>query len=209
MSAVWVECPKCGAKRDASNRFTSPANAEKDAREWEALHRDGKCLEAAALERKMERAALVARHRAVDGEIAALRDEQRELVRKVRALDVQRRPAVYPTDAQREGIKVAAQRIRDKVPSKSHHGDPCGPAVDGEDADRRSGQYSVTVETQRGRINMYAGAPLEWEGGGARQWHFSEGDVAALRDLVLAEGLTIFSEWRHDDGFAVIVGFAD
>lgn len=28
----WITCPNCGEKRDASGRYTSPANREKDQR---------------------------------------------------------------------------------------------------------------------------------------------------------------------------------
>ncbi len=43
-----ITCPNCGEKRDTSNRYTSPANAEKDARDWAEQHESGKCAVAEA-----------------------------------------------------------------------------------------------------------------------------------------------------------------
>jgi len=41
---IWVKCPHCKEFRDVSNRYTSPANAEKDAREWKEQHESGACI---------------------------------------------------------------------------------------------------------------------------------------------------------------------
>lgn len=38
-----VRCSHCGEPRDRSNRYTSPANAAKDARDWEEEHESGRC----------------------------------------------------------------------------------------------------------------------------------------------------------------------
>jgi DNA polymerase I-like protein with 3'-5' exonuclease and polymerase domains len=43
---TWITCPNCGEKRDTSNRYTSPANAEKDARDWKRDHKSGACVAA-------------------------------------------------------------------------------------------------------------------------------------------------------------------
>lgn len=43
MAQRIVTCPHCGEWRDASNRYTSPANARRDALDWEAEHGAGQC----------------------------------------------------------------------------------------------------------------------------------------------------------------------
>lgn len=47
---AYEKCLYCGEDRDTSNRFTSPANAEKDYAEWIVLHAGGKCVEVQYLE---------------------------------------------------------------------------------------------------------------------------------------------------------------
>lgn len=44
-SPYWITCPHCGEMRDASSRYTSPANAEKDRADWAAQHESGACTE--------------------------------------------------------------------------------------------------------------------------------------------------------------------
>jgi hypothetical protein len=185
VSAVWVECPKCGAKRDTSNRFTSPDNARRDAEQWEALHRDGKCVEANALLRDD----LVAQYEDAQRRRRVAIDDEMQLRAQIRALDNVARP-VFPTAEQRAGIATACQRLRDEVPSKSHHGDPCGP---------EGSEYIVTCEQQCGRVNVYAKAPYKFDSA-ERQWSLNERDVDAFRLLFEAEGFEVFSTWRHDDG---------
>jgi len=43
-SPYWITCEHCGEKRDASTRYTSPANAERDRRRWKEEHLSGLCL---------------------------------------------------------------------------------------------------------------------------------------------------------------------
>lgn len=44
MPGIWITCPRCGASRDTSNRYTSPANQRRDHEAWERVHgRDGYC----------------------------------------------------------------------------------------------------------------------------------------------------------------------
>lgn len=124
----------------------------------------------------------------------AIADEMR-LRAAIRALDDVARPE-FPTDAQREGIKTAVQRIRDAVPSKSHHGDPCGP---------KGGEYVVTCETERRRINVFAKSPFKFDSG-ERQWKMTRGEIESLRMIIEAQGCTIFDSWQHDDGVGFIVG---
>lgn len=45
MGAYWITCPTCGEKRDASGRYTSPANAAKDRRAWELVHGARRCAD--------------------------------------------------------------------------------------------------------------------------------------------------------------------
>jgi hypothetical protein len=40
----YIHCPHCGEHRDTSNRYTSPANAERDARLWREEHETGACV---------------------------------------------------------------------------------------------------------------------------------------------------------------------
>ncbi|WP_181273657.1 DUF4314 domain-containing protein [Brevibacterium oceani] len=40
----WVTCPNCGEKHDASGRYTSPANQERDRRWWKNEHLSGACM---------------------------------------------------------------------------------------------------------------------------------------------------------------------
>jgi sarcosine oxidase delta subunit len=40
----WITCPNCGEKRDVSNRYTSPANAKRDAEWWASEHESGACV---------------------------------------------------------------------------------------------------------------------------------------------------------------------
>lgn len=44
MSAIWTTCRNCGAQRDSSNRYTSPANAQRDYDAWQAEHGTGACI---------------------------------------------------------------------------------------------------------------------------------------------------------------------
>ena len=40
----WETCRHCGTRHDTSTRYTSPANAARDA-EWWAAHKRGECPE--------------------------------------------------------------------------------------------------------------------------------------------------------------------
>lgn len=44
MSANWVTCPNCGAQRNASTDYTSPANAKRDEVAWALEHTSKVCL---------------------------------------------------------------------------------------------------------------------------------------------------------------------
>lgn len=59
MTNRWIVCPACGDRRNASGDYVSPANAARDAEQWEALHGGAGCvaripgLSVAALERAL------------------------------------------------------------------------------------------------------------------------------------------------------------
>lgn len=40
----YIHCEHCGELRDTSNRYTSPANAARDAAAWKAEHKTGECI---------------------------------------------------------------------------------------------------------------------------------------------------------------------
>jgi len=40
----WITCDHCGEKRDASSRYTSPTNAERDRQRWAEEHFSGRCI---------------------------------------------------------------------------------------------------------------------------------------------------------------------
>lgn len=41
---AYVTCPHCSEKRDVSGRYTSPRNAQLDAKWWHEEHRSGACV---------------------------------------------------------------------------------------------------------------------------------------------------------------------
>ena len=45
----WITCEHCGSKRDTSSRYTSPANARRDAEQWKAEHETRACVDGCPL----------------------------------------------------------------------------------------------------------------------------------------------------------------
>lgn len=134
--------------------------------------------------------ALIARHREAERAIQQLHVEQSTIGKEIDALRMSGRPT-YPTDAQREGMKVAAQRIRDHVAPDSHHGDP-------------TPTYEIVVDGARGWLCFRHHAPHAFRGW-SKLWDYTVPEVNALVELVQAEGFEIASKWRNDEGLSVTV----
>lgn len=138
-------------------------------------------------------ASLIAQEKAIDTQISQLRRHQRELQEQANTYLLKERPT-YPTQQQRDGIKLAAVKVLAGEPASSHHGDAVA-----------EGNNWVTVDGRPGvgRLSIQHGAPYDARHTGGKLWHFTDEEITELIALVEAEGLTVTDHWQHDNGVSI------
>lgn len=117
-------------------------------------------------------------------------DAQRDLSTRIDAARLSARPT-YPTDEQRNGVREAARRIRERIKPTSHHGEG-------------TPTRAVLVTGHTGWLSINHEAPYNYVGGGVL-WRFTDEEIDDLLDLVRAEDLEITSWWKHGNGISVTV----
>jgi len=122
--------------------------------------------------------------------------QHRERKDRYEALLLAQRPT-YPTPEHLAAFERIATMVREGTEYGDHHGHP----RHGVDDPLPRG---VLFESKGNRINVMATAPYRVTPPiGGRLWSFTEEEIAAMRaDLEVRHGLTIVTDWSHDDGHA-------
>lgn len=142
----------------------------------------------------------IQRHNQAEAEFRAIEKQHREADRASAArLDelLLRKGPAYPTPEQLNGLALVSEyTLRPETVPTEHRGDHLGATI----------APGLAWDWRTQRINVKALAPYSSTPAlSTHLWELAPDEIEHMRSILRDHGLSIMSEWDHDDGHAFIV----